>query len=111
MTSILKLKKLIEVLNNLFKKPVELELIRLHYPYNDSNILARLLGFMINKIKFRRITRKLIRKSIVKNIKKQDEGAKMLLDFTQNCISHTKVSRCAKIVPNLGSRCKYSIFT
>ena len=71
----LKLKKLIEVLNNLFKKPVELELIRLHYPYNDSNILARLLGFMINKIKFRRITRKLIRKSIVKNIKKQDNKA------------------------------------
>ena len=30
---------------------------------------------MINKIKFRRITRKLIRKSIVKNIKKQDNKA------------------------------------
>lgn len=68
----LKLKKLSEVLNNFFKKPVELELIRLHYPYNDSNILARLLGFMINKIKFRRITRKLIKNSVVKTIKKYD---------------------------------------
>nr|YP_025910.1 ribosomal protein S3 [Moniliophthora perniciosa]AAQ74285.1 ribosomal protein S3 [Moniliophthora perniciosa] len=68
----LKLKKLSEVLNNFFKKPVELELIRLHYPYNDSNILARLLAFMINKIKFRRITRKLIKNSVVKTIKKFD---------------------------------------
>nr|YP_004376400.1 ribosomal protein S3 [Moniliophthora roreri]ADO51583.1 ribosomal protein S3 [Moniliophthora roreri] len=68
----LKLKKLSEVLNNFFKKPVELELIRLHYPYNDSNILARLLAFMINKIKFRRITRKLIKNSVVKTIKKYD---------------------------------------
>ena len=42
-------KKLCEILSNLFKKPVELDLIRLHYPYNDSNILVNLLGLMINK--------------------------------------------------------------
>ena len=34
-----------------------------------------------------------------------------VLNFTQNCVSNTKVSRGAKIVPNLGSRCKYRIFT
>ena len=51
----LKFEKLCEVLNSIFNKPVELDLIRVHYPYNDSNILVRLLAFMINKMKFRRI--------------------------------------------------------
>jgi hypothetical protein len=66
----LKFKKLAEVLNNFFKKPVELDLIRLHYPYNDTNILVRLLAFMINKIKIRRITRKLFRNAVIKSINK-----------------------------------------
>ena len=66
----LKFEKLCEVLNSLFNKPVELDLIRLHYPYNDSNILVRLLAFMINKMKLRRITRRLFNKAVVKSIKK-----------------------------------------
>ena len=66
----LKFEKLCEVLNSIFNKPVELDLIRLHYPYNDSNILVRLLAFMINKMKFRRITRRLFNKAVVKSIKK-----------------------------------------
>lgn len=59
-----------EVLNKIFKKPVELDLIRLQYPYNDSNILVRLLAFMINKIKLRKITRKLFKNAVLKSIKK-----------------------------------------
>jgi len=66
----LKFEKLCEVLNKFFKKPVELDLIRLQYPYNDSNILVKLLSFMINKLKIRRITRKLFRKAVLKSIKK-----------------------------------------
>lgn len=66
----LKFEKLCEVLNSIFNKPVELDLIRLHYPYLDSNILVRLLAFMINKMKFRRITRRLFNKAVVKSIKK-----------------------------------------
>lgn len=66
----LKFEKLCEVLNKFFKKPVELDLIRLQYPYNDSNILVRLLSFMVNKIKVRKITRKLFRKAVLKSIKK-----------------------------------------
>nr|ARI44250.1 hypothetical protein [Lentinula edodes] len=66
----LKFEKLCEVLNSIFNKPVELDLIRLHYPYNDSNILVRLLAFMINKMKLRRITRRLFNKAVVKSIKK-----------------------------------------
>ena len=66
----LKFEKLCEVLNSIFNKPVELDLIRLHYPYHDSNILVRLLAFMINKMKLRRITRRLFNKAVVKSIKK-----------------------------------------
>jgi len=65
-----KFKILCEILNIIFKKHVELNLIRLHYPYNDSNILVNLLGIMINKIKVRIILRKLFRKAVIKNLKK-----------------------------------------
>jgi hypothetical protein len=65
-----KFRKLCDILSHLFKKPVELDLIRLHYPYNDSNILVNLLGIMINKIKVRIIIRKLFRKAVIKNLNK-----------------------------------------
>lgn len=64
-----KFKNLCEILSNLFKKPVELDLIRLHYPYNDSNILANFLAIMINKIKLRIIIKKLFGNAILKNKK------------------------------------------
>jgi hypothetical protein len=66
----LKFKKLCDILSHLFKKPVQLDLIRLHYPYNDSNILVNLLGIMINKIRLRIIFRKLFEKAIIKNLNK-----------------------------------------
>jgi hypothetical protein len=66
----LKFLKLSQVLNNCFNKPVEFDLIRLHYPYKDSNILVRLIAFLINKIKIRRITRKLYKNAVIKSIKK-----------------------------------------
>jgi Mitochondrial ribosomal protein (VAR1) len=65
-----KFKILCHILSRLFKKPVQLDLIRLHYPYNDSNILVNLLGIMINKIKLRIIFRKLFEKAIIKNLNK-----------------------------------------
>nr|YP_009517288.1 ribosomal protein S3 [Tricholomella constricta]AYE93423.1 ribosomal protein S3 [Tricholomella constricta] len=65
-----KFKDLCLILNNLFKKPVEFDLIRLHYPYNDSNILVNLLGIMINKIKLRIIIRRLFEKAVIKNLNK-----------------------------------------
>ena len=60
---------LCNILSNLFKKPVELNLIRLHYPYLDSNILVNLLGIMINKIKLRILIRKLFENTVIKNLK------------------------------------------
>src|SRR6202035_968689 len=66
----LKFKKLCQILSHLFNKPVHLDLIRLHYPYNDSNILVNLLGIMINKIKLRIIFRKLFEKAVIKSLEK-----------------------------------------
>lgn len=54
----------------MFNKNVELDLIRLHYPYNNSNILVNLLAILLKKLKFRRITRRLFRKMVIKSIKK-----------------------------------------
>jgi len=60
---------LCNILSNLFKKPVELNLIRLHYPYLDSNILVNLLGIMINKIRLRILIRKIFKNTIIKKLK------------------------------------------
>lgn len=38
-------------LSKYLKKPVELELVRLHYPFYDSHILANLIGILSNKLK------------------------------------------------------------
>jgi hypothetical protein len=65
-----KIENLCEILSNSFKKSVELELIRLHYPYNDSNILVNLLGIMINKFKLRIPIRRLFKKAVIKNLNK-----------------------------------------
>jgi hypothetical protein len=69
-----KFKILSSFLSKLFKKPVEFDLIRLHYPYNDSNILVNLLGIMINKIKLRIIIRKLYENAVIKNLNKKQSN-------------------------------------
>lgn len=62
-----KLNKICNILSLYFKKPVELELVRLHYPYFNNNILVNLLGIIINRIKVRFIMKKLFKKAIIKN--------------------------------------------
>jgi hypothetical protein len=57
-------------LSKLFNKPVELKLIRLHYPSKDANILVNLMGTLINKIKLNRIIRKVFAGSIIKTLTK-----------------------------------------
>ena len=66
----LKFEKLCEVLNSIFNKPVELDLIRVHYPYNDSNILVRLLAVMINKIKLEELLEDYLIRLLLKVLKK-----------------------------------------
>ena len=67
-----KLEKLVELLSKLFKKSVELELIRIYSPQTESNILANLIGILSNFIKFRYIHKKLFKvsKTKTKNLNK-----------------------------------------
>jgi hypothetical protein len=51
---------IMKLLNKIFKKPVELELIRLHYPFYESQILVRFIGKIINRIRYLRIKKKLL---------------------------------------------------
>nr|YP_009710754.1 ribosomal protein S3 [Amanita thiersii]QFZ98703.1 ribosomal protein S3 [Amanita thiersii] len=65
----LKFKFLCEILSNFFKKPIVLDLIRIHYPYSDSKILANLLAMFINRIKLRIIVKKLFGNAVIKSKK------------------------------------------
>lgn len=59
-----KLKKICNILTRFFNKSIELDLIRLYYPYFNSKILVNLFGIFLNKIQLRRIVNKFILKSI-----------------------------------------------
>ena len=54
-----KLQSLCLNLSKIYKKPVELELDRLHYPYYDSNILSNMIGLISNIVKLRFIIKNL----------------------------------------------------
>jgi hypothetical protein len=62
-----KLKIICDILSKFLKKPVELNLIRLRYAYNDSNILVNLLSIMIKRTKIRIFLNKLFRRAVIKN--------------------------------------------
>ena len=66
----LKFKLICDILNKKFNKPVELQLIRLHKPYLDSNILVNLLSLNIKNKKFKTNVKieKLFQKRVVKNV-------------------------------------------
>ena len=66
----LKFKLICEILSNKFKKPVELQLIRIHQPFHDSNILVNLLSLNIRNKKFKTnvAIEKLYAKKTVKNL-------------------------------------------
>jgi hypothetical protein len=63
----LKLDILCKILSDIFKKPVQLELVRLYYPYFDSNIFVNLLSKIINIIQLRVIMKRFFKKAIIKN--------------------------------------------
>jgi len=63
-----KLDLLCKLLSKFFNKPVELHLIKLNYPYLDSNIFVNLLALMINKKNIRFIMKKFFKFVIIKNI-------------------------------------------
>lgn len=61
---------LCRILSKFLKKKIELNLIRLHYPYKDSHILANYLRLVVNKLKFVLLTRKIFRHAIIKKLSK-----------------------------------------
>jgi ribosomal VAR1-like protein len=66
----LKFKLICEILNNKFNKPVELQLIRIHRPYLDSNILVNLLSLNIKNKTFKTNVQihRLFQKRVVKSV-------------------------------------------
>jgi hypothetical protein len=65
-----KFENICRVLSKFLNKKIELNLIRLHYPYKDSHILANYLQLVINRIKFVLITRKIFRFAVIKKLTK-----------------------------------------
>jgi hypothetical protein len=62
-----KIKILSLILSQIFKKPVELDLNRIYYPYFDNNIFVNLLAKILNQIRLRNIIKKIFKKAIIKN--------------------------------------------
>lgn len=77
-----KLKKLVNLLSKLFQKSIELELIRVYSPQNESNILANLIGTLSNFIKFRYIHMKLFK--LLKLSKTKNSNKRFNSRFTNN---------------------------
>jgi len=62
-----KFKFICSILSKLFNKSVELELIRLHQPYYDSNILVNFLALIINKKNIGVAIQRLYNSNIIKS--------------------------------------------
>nr|YP_009710802.1 ribosomal protein S3 [Macrolepiota fuliginosa]QFZ98751.1 ribosomal protein S3 [Macrolepiota fuliginosa] len=64
-----KFKLICTILSKFFNKTVELELIRLHQPYYDSNILVNFLALIINKKNIGACIQRLYNRNIIKSKK------------------------------------------
>jgi hypothetical protein len=62
-----KLEKLSEKFRKIFKKEVEFEIIKAQLPFQDSHILAQILGYNANNYKFTRMLKILIPRAVIKN--------------------------------------------
>lgn len=62
----LKFKQICDILSRFFNKNVELNLIRLHYPYNDGNILVNFLAINIRTMKIRLFLSSLFKVAVFK---------------------------------------------
>jgi hypothetical protein len=63
--NIKKLNNLCTILSRLFKKSIELDLVRLHLPYFDDNILVKAIGIMSKKIHVRNIIKYIFSKTVI----------------------------------------------
>lgn len=60
-----KIKNLAQLLSKIFNKPVQLELIRLHYPFYDPNIIVNLLSYLSENLKIRRLLGKIYKSALI----------------------------------------------
>lgn len=67
----LNLEKLSVIFKKIFNKEVEFEIIKAQLPFQDSNILAQILGYNANIYKFRRMLKILIPRAVIKNPSKE----------------------------------------
>jgi hypothetical protein len=65
--NIKKIEYLCEILTQMFKKPVVLNIVKVYKPSYDSNILANAIGLISNKVKLPRIRKNLLKKSSIKS--------------------------------------------
>jgi len=63
--NIKKLNILCTILSRLFKKSIEFDLVRLHLPYFDDNILVKAIGIMSKKIHVRNIIKYIFSKTVI----------------------------------------------
>ena len=63
--NIKKLNNLCTILSRLFNKQIELDLVRLHLPYFDDNILVKAIGIMSKKIHVRNIIKYIFSKTLI----------------------------------------------
>ena len=66
-----KLEKLNAVFSKILKKKVEFEIIKAQLPFQDTKILAQILGYNANNYKFRRMLKILIPRAVIKNPSKE----------------------------------------
>jgi hypothetical protein len=95
-----KFKLICAILSNKFNKPVELQLIRLHHPYHDSNILVNLLSLNIkNKRKKARVAiQKIYNKKPVKILNDPKLKKTALCASATESVALTK-ARTGKLIP------------
>jgi Mitochondrial ribosomal protein (VAR1) len=61
------LKKFSSVFEKIFKKQVIFQIIKLQYPFHNSNILAQVLGSNASKYKFKRLIKILVPRAVIIN--------------------------------------------
>lgn len=94
------------IFNKIFDKNVELKLIRLHYPYHDSNILAQIFAFNSFKFKFHWMMRKLNHKIKIQDLEKLKNGSLynyFLFGIKKNIIQNfifNKINKFNNFLPN-----------
>jgi len=67
----LKLERLSKIFSQIFKKEVEFEIIKTQLPFQDSNILAQILGYSANDYNFKRMLKVLLPRAVIKNPSKE----------------------------------------